>query len=132
MNEPTSFVQGEHDTWSYDPVVDIITILDTTGRVVKHGWSVGGFLQQSSTASVEKMIDRIKMLGETQEVPCGPVTAVELFLAGVLTLNHLERSDIVSRNQINCSEVKIGQYERKLLIMSAGRVLKYLQYRRKK
>lgn len=132
MNWQAGFVQGKNDTWSYDPGVEIITILDTPGRVVDHGWSVGGFLQQSSTASVEKMIARIEMLGETQEVPCDPVTAVELFLGGVLTLGHLKRSEIVSSNQIKCPQVKIGQYERTLLIMPADRVLRRLQYGPKK
>lgn len=114
MNEQNDFAQGKN--WSYDPAVGVITIFDEAGMVVERGWSIGNYLVPARTDAPDTFVGFIESLGEEQKVPCDPITAIQLFLAGILTLNHLTQPDNEKGRRIECRDVKIGEHERTIVI----------------
>jgi hypothetical protein len=116
MNGKTGFVHGNN--WTYDPAVEIITILDATGRVVDQGWSICNHLESAQSDPSIPLIRLIEIRGENvQQVPCDAMTAVRLFLAGILTLEHLSQPNNERGRRIECRDVKIGAYERTVVIL---------------
>lgn len=117
MNDQIQSAQGIN--WSYDSAVGIITILGATGRVVDQGWSICNNLEPAQSDPSTELVKFIKVHGERiRQVPCDAMTAVRLFLAGVLTLEHLmQENNERGRRRIECRDVKIGPYERTIVIL---------------
>jgi|GEM_PF-4107792 len=115
MNDQIQSAQGIN--WSYDSAVGIITILDATGRVVDQGWSICGRLESVQPDPSTDLIKFIEAHGEMQQIPCDAMTAVRLFLAGTLTLDHLAQPENERKRTIVCRDVKIGPYKQTLVIV---------------
>jgi hypothetical protein len=115
MNDQIQSAQGIN--WSYDSAVGIITILDATGRVVDQGWSICDRLE---SVQPDPSTDLIKFIGahsEMRQIPCDAMTAVRLFLAGTLTLDHLTQPENERKRTIVCRDVKVGPYKQTLVIV---------------
>jgi len=116
MKEQISSTHGNN--WSYDSAVGIITILGATGRIVDQGWSICNNLEPAQSDPSTKLVEFVERHSEgVRQVPCDAMTAVRLFLAGVLTLEHLSQEDNERGRRIECRDVKIGQYERTIVIL---------------
>jgi len=115
MNEQIHSAYGNN--WSYDSAVGIITILGATGRIVDQGWSICNNLEPARSDQSTKLAEFVELHGEkARQIPCDAMAAVRLFLAGVLTLEHLEKANERGR-RIECHAVKIGPHERTIVIL---------------
>lgn len=108
--------------WSLSPD-GVITILGATGRRASDGGMV--ICNTRQPKSHDTLIERFHVVNGAATIE--PMMAVELFLEGVITLNHL-RTAMQGARTIVCREVEIGVQTAKVTITSVGRVLHQKQY----